>query len=217
LSKLNRLYQQVYQTTKRKVTLGFLGRFSAPKAKIELKLNEAVYTYTDKLTGLISIDPLEDIALEELRLELAGHLKVKWRKGLNSYNSSSSLGTIKIPFTGPMNLRKEQHFEQPFQAAIPLHARPDPFTETELKAKAVAAVKGRPDITHELTLGITFPYVIECLRNYGGCGFVSPPSSVAVNICPGCGRNLEEQWNKKHNEEANQSMNRAMNKSHGFH
>jgi hypothetical protein len=57
--------------------LGFLGRFSAPKAKIELKLNEAVYTYTDKLTGLISIDSLEDIALEELRLELAGHLKVK--------------------------------------------------------------------------------------------------------------------------------------------
>ena len=103
--------------------MGFLGRFSAPKANIELKFNAAAYTYKDKLSGLITFDPLEDFALEELRLELEGTRKVNWRKGFSGYGAHGSFDTIKIPLTGPMNVQKGQHFEQPFQVDIPLYAR----------------------------------------------------------------------------------------------
>lgn len=198
--------------------MGFLRRFSAPKANIELKFNETAYTYKDKLSGMITFDSLEDIALEELRLELEGHAKVSWRKGISGHSSSWSFGTIKISLTGPMNFQKGQRFEQPFQVDIPLYARSDPFVETDLKAKAVVGIKGRPDIAHELPVGIIFPYVIECLRNYGGCGFVSPPSDVAIKTCPSCGRNLEEQWDKKYQDAAHRSAHGSSSgKNSGAH
>ena len=196
--------------SRRRTSLGFLGRFSAPKGNIELKFDKTTYTYTDKLSGLVIFDPLEDFALDELRLELEGHGKVSWRKGFSGYGSSGSLGTIKISLTGPMNVQKGQHFEYPFQVDIPLHAKSDPFTETELKAKAVVGIKDRPDIKHELPVAITFPYVIECLKNYGGCGFISPPSDVAIKTCPNCGSNLEEQWDKKY-----KALHGASSRRHG--
>jgi hypothetical protein len=39
-----------------------------------------VYAYTDKLTGSTSFDPLEDIVVEELRLKVDDHRRVKYRK-----------------------------------------------------------------------------------------------------------------------------------------
>jgi len=53
------------------VSMGFFKKFSAPKANIELKLNEVAYEYTDKLTGRIVLDPQEDISINEFRLEFS--------------------------------------------------------------------------------------------------------------------------------------------------
>jgi hypothetical protein len=191
--------------------LGFFKKFSAPKAKIELKLDEVSYEYTDKLTGRIVVDPQEDIAVNEFRIEFGGNKKIKWRKGLNSYNSNRSLEQIyKIPVGGPVQLQKGQHYEQPFQIDIPVYSRPDPFTELEVKVKGVATVQGRPDLTHEVKPVINFPYIIECLMQYGGCGFVSQPLSEPVKACPSCGKNLEEVWNRKYMDETAKGFSRAM-------
>jgi len=189
-------------TRKEKIDLSFFKKFSAPKAKVELKLEEAAYNYTDKLTGRIILDPQEEISVNEIRLEFGGSRKVRWKKGFSSLNTTSSLETKKIPIGGPVKLQKEQRYEQPFQVNIPLYSRPDLFTETELTVKGIIAVQGRPDITHEIKLGITFPYVIECLRQYGGCGFITQPLPTPILTCPACGKNLEEMWNQKYSDEA---------------
>ena len=185
--------------------MGLFKKFSAPKAKIELKLNEVAYNYTDKLTGRIVLDAQEDISVDEFRIEFGGNKKIKWKKGFSSYSSSSSLASTKIPVGGPVNLQKGQHYEQPFQIDIPQYSKPDPFTELEIKVKGVAAVKGRPDLTHEVKPVINFPYVIECLKEYGGCGFITQPMPNPVKACPKCGNNLEEVWNRKYRDEAREA------------
>lgn len=185
--------------------MGFFKKFSAPKVKIELKLNEVAYEYTDKLTGKIVLDPQEDTSMDGFRLEFGGNKKVKWKKGFSSYSGSSSLETRKIPISGPIQLQKGQHYEQPFQIDIPLFSKPDPFTELEVKIKGVVAVQGRPDLTHEVKPSINFPYVIECDRDYGGCGFITQPLSEPVKACPKCGNNLEEFWNRKYSNEAREA------------
>jgi len=185
--------------------LGFFKKFSAPKAKIELKLDEVAYNYTDKLTGRIVVDPQEETSVNEFRLEFGGNEKVKWNKGFSSFSSSSSLETKKITVGGPVKLQKGQHYEQPFQIGIPQYSRSDLFTEIEVKVKGVATVQGRPDLIHEVKPVITFPYVIECDSDYGGCGFVTQPLSEPITSCPKCSNNLEEVWNRKYSEEARQA------------
>lgn len=185
--------------------MGLFKKFSAPKAKIEVKLNEAVYNYTDKLAGRIVVDPQEEISINDLRLEFSGSKKVKWKKGFSSFSTSSSLETKKISLGGPVKLQKGQNYELPFETAIPMYSRPDPFTETEVKIKGVATVQGRPDLSHEIKLGVTFPYAIECLSEYGGCGYITQPLPTPVFVCPKCGHNLEEMWNRKYSEEARQA------------
>lgn len=185
--------------------MGLFKKFSAPKAKIELKLDEVAYDYKDKLTGRIVLDPEEDILVNEFRLEFQGSKKVKWKKGFSSYSGTSSLDIRKIPIGGPVKLQRGQHHEHPFQINIPQYSRSDPFTELEVKVKGVAAVQGRPDLTHEVKPVINFPYVIECLRSYGGCGFVTQPLSEPVKACPRCGINLEEVWNRQYSDEAREA------------
>ena len=185
--------------------MGFFKKFSAPKANIELKLNEVSYEYTDKLTGRIVIEPQEDMSINEFRLEFGGNRKVKWKKGFSSFNSSSSLETRKAPIGGPVQVARGQHFEQPFQIDIPQYSRSDPFTELEVKVKGVAAIQSRPDLTNEVKLVINFPYVIECLNQYGGCGFMTQPLAEPVKTCPRCGHNLEEVWNKRYSDEAREA------------
>ena len=182
--------------------MGLFKKFKAPQVKIELKLDEVAYNYTDKLTGRIVIDPQEEISVNEFRLEFGGNEKIKWKKGFSSWSSTSSLETKKIPIASPVKLQKGQRYEQPFQIDIPLYSRPDPFTEIEVKVKGVATVQGRPDLTHEVKPVITFPYVIECLTEYGGCGFMTQPLPEPITVCPRCGHNLEEVWNRKYSEEA---------------
>lgn len=180
-------------------------RFSGPKAKTELKLNEVAYEYTDKLAGKIVLDPEEEILIDEFRLEFGGNQKTKWKKGFSSFSGSSSLETKKIPIGGQVKIQKGQHYEQPFQIDIPLYSKPDPFTEIEIKVKGVVATKGRPDLTQEVKPVINFPYVIECLQKYGGCGFTTQPLNEPVKACPKCGNNLEEAWNRKYSDEARQA------------
>jgi hypothetical protein len=189
--------------------MGFFKKFSAPKANIELKLNEVAYEYTDKLTGRIVLDPQEDISINEFRLEFGGNRKVKWKKGFSSFNSSSSLETRKIPVGSPVQLTKGKHYEQPFQTDIPQYSRSDPFTELEVKVKGVATVQGRPDLTNEVKPVINFPYVIECLSQYGGCGFITQPLAEPVKACPKCGHNLEEVWNRRYSDEAREAAQGA--------
>jgi hypothetical protein len=184
--------------------LGLFKKFSAPKAKIEMKLTEVSYEYTDKLTGRMVVDSQEEISVDEFRLEFSGSRKIKWKKGFSSYSSSSSLETRKIPVGGPIRLQKGQHYELPFQVDIPLYSKPDPFTEIEAKVKGVAAAKGRPDLSNEVKPIINFPYIIECSTKYGGCGFITQPSSEPIKACPKCGNNLEEVWNREYSEEARQ-------------
>jgi hypothetical protein len=182
--------------------MGFFKKFSGPKAKMELKLDEVAYEYTDKLTGKIALDPEEDISIDEFRIEFGGNKKVKWKKGFSSYSGTSSLDMRKISIGGPIKLQKGQHYEQPFKIDIPSYRRPDPFTELEIKVKGVIAIHGRPDLTHELKPAINLPYVIECSRGYGGCGFSTEPMSEPVKACPKCGNNLEEMWNRQYSDEA---------------
>lgn len=189
--------------------MGFFKKFSAPKVKIELKLNEVAYEYTDKLTGKIVLDPDEDLAVNEFRVEFSGSEKVKWKKGFSSFSTSSSLDTRKVPIGNPVSLQKGQHYEQPFQIDIPLYSKPDPFTELEIKVKGVATVQGRPDLTHEIKPAINFPFVIECSTEYGGCGFTTQPLSEPVKACPRCGNNLEEIWNRKYSDEAREASQGA--------
>ena len=201
-------------------------RFSAPKAKMELKLDEVAYEYTDKLSGKIVIDPEEEICTDELRLEFSGSKKSKFKKeGSSRFSSfeakpshigisvggqksaqlsgsSESLEAKTIHVSGPVTLQKGQHYEVPFKIDIPRYSRSDPFIEIEIKVKGVVATKGRPDLTHEVKPVINFPYVVECSQKYGGCGFTTPPLAEPPRVCPKCGNNLEEVWNRKYSEES---------------
>jgi predicted RNA-binding Zn-ribbon protein involved in translation (DUF1610 family) len=187
--------------SKEVTTMGFFKKFSAPKAKIELKLNEVSYDYTDKLAGRIVVDPQEEIAADEFRLEFGGNQKIKWKKGFSSFSSSSSLETRKITVAGPTQLQKGQHYEQPFQIDIPIYSKPDPFSEIEIKVKGVVAAKGRPDLSNEVKPVINFPFVIECTS----CGFTTQPMAEPVKACPKCGNNLEEVWNRKYSDAAREA------------
>ena len=189
--------------------MGLFKKFKASKAKIELKLDEVAYGANDKFTGRIVMDPQEDISVYEFRLEFGGKKKIKWKKGFSSLSTTSSLETKKIPIGGPVNLENGQHFEQPFQIDIPFYSKPDPFTEIEVNVKGVAAVQGRPDLTHEVKPAINFPYVIGCLSEYGGCGFVTEPLQEPVKICPKCGNNLEEVWNRKYKDQLKKTQARS--------
>ncbi len=189
--------------------MGLFKKFKASKAKIELKLDEVAYGANDKFTGRIVVDPQEDILVNEFRLEFGGKKKIKWKKGFSSLSTTSSLETKKIPIGGSVNLENGQHFEQPFQIDIPFYSKPDPFTEIEVNVKGVAAVQGRPDLTHEVKPVINFPYVIGCLSEYGGCGFVAEPLQEPVKICPKCGNNLEEVWNRKYKDQMKKTQARS--------
>lgn len=189
--------------------MGLFKKFSAPKARITLELNEVTYDYKDKLTGRIILEPQENIAVDGFRLEFSGSKKVKWKKGLRSVNSTFPLEIRKIPIGGAVKLQKGQRYEQPFQIDIPLYPKPDPFTENKVKIKGVVVIKDRPDLTCEVKPVINFPYVIECVRSYGGCGFTTQPLSELVNVCPKCGSNLEDIWNRKYGEEAKAAAHEA--------
>ena len=193
--------------------LGFFKKFSAPKAKIELKLDEVAYNYTDKLTGRIVVDPQEEISINEFRIEFGGNKKIKWKKGFRSHSSTSPLEKRKIPVGNPVELKNGQHYEQPFQLSIPLYSKPDIFTEIEVNVKGVAAIQGRPDLTHEVKPAIIFPYVIECPMQYGGCGFITQPLSEPIKACPKCGNNLEEAWNRKY-EDSMKEMGKGLSEAH---
>ena len=182
--------------------MGLFKKLKAPKGKIELRLDEVSYEAADKLTGKILLDPAEDISVEEFRIEFDVKEKVKWKKGFSSYNSTSPLETRKIPVGGSAKLAKGQHHELPFEIDIPQYSRSDPFTELEVTVKGVSAVPDRPDLTSDVKPVINFLYVTECPRQYGGCGFISQPSTEPVKICPKCSHNLEEAWNRKYSDES---------------
>jgi len=175
-----------------------LKRFSAPKAKIELKLSELGYESTDKLTGQIVLDPQEEIAIDEFRLEFNGTRITEWEKGFLSHSSFVNEQTRKITVGPPIKLSPSQHHEQPFQVDIPQFSRPDPFTDIVVRIKGVAIIQGRRALTNEVKVAINFPYVIECERRYGGCGFITQPMAKPIKVCPKCGNNLEEVWNRKY-------------------
>lgn len=178
--------------------MGLFKKFRPPKAKIDLKLDEVAYDATShKFRGRIVVDPQEDVAVDELRLEFDATEKVE-REG---FRFSSRLRTEEISIGGSVKLRKGQHYEQPFQIDIPLLSKRLSFMEIEVKMKGVVAVKGRPDLTHELKSAIDSPYIIECLKEYGGCGFKTQPLSDPISVCPKCKSNLEEIWKRKFREE----------------
>lgn len=180
---------------------GFMGlfkRFRAPKAKIELKLDEVAYDATShKISGRIVVRPREDVSVDELRLEFGATEKGKF----GSFRFSYSMRKEEISIAGPVKLQKGQHCEKPFQINIPLLSKRAPFTEIEVKMKGVVAVKGRPDLTREIKSAINSPYIIECLKEYGGCGFITQPVSEPISVCPKCKSNLEEIWSRKIREE----------------
>ena len=62
---------------------------------------------------------------------------------------------------------------------------------------------------HEVKPVINFPYVIECLQRHGGCGFTTQPMPEPVNVCPKCGNNLEEVWNRKYKDELKATQARS--------
>lgn len=184
------------------IILGFLRRFTAPKAKIELKLNEAVYETRDKMEGRILVDSQEDVEMSGFKLEFNPTATVKWKSGWSSFNESSGIEGTDIPVGEAVKLQKGQQYEQPFQVNIPFWSKPDPFTEIEVKVKAVATIEGRPDLTHQIQPVISCPYVIECLEDFGGCGFVTQPLSQPIETCPNCNRSLKDIWDQKYREMA---------------
>lgn len=175
----------------------------APKANLELRFDEDAYDYRDKMTGRILVDSQEDILVDEFRLEFDACKKIRGKNA--RYSFSLPLETTTIPIGNPTNLQKGKHYELPFQIQIPSYFKPDSYTEIEVKVKAVAAVTGRPDLTHEAKSTITFPYVIECPKGYGGCGYTTRPLERPGTACPKCGNNLEEIWNRKMRQQASQA------------
>ena len=178
--------------------MGFFKKFSAPKAKIELKLNEVVYNSNDKMEGRIALDPQEDVEIDEFRVEFHAEEMIKWRSGGSRFSTSNFLDEKKIPVGGSIKLQKGQHHEQPFQINIPFYKKEDPFTEIEIGVKGVAAVKGRPDLTHKIQPMINYPYIIKCLAEFGGCGYVTEPLSQPIETCPNCKRDLRDIWERKY-------------------
>jgi hypothetical protein len=175
----------------------------APKVNLELRFDEAVYDYKDKMTGRIILDAQEDILVDEFRLEFDACKKVRGKNARHSF--SLPLETRTIPIGNSTILQKGQHYELPFQIQIPSYSKPDPYTEIEVKVKGVAAVTGRPDLTHEARPTINFPYVIECPKEHGGCGYTTRPLRRPVTACPKCGNNLEEIWDSKIRQQASRA------------
>ena len=184
--------------------MGFLKIFRAPKAKIELKLDKIVFEMRDGLTGRVVIEPQEDITVNELRLEFAGVRKIRWQSGSRgSLAIDELLSTNKISIGGSVFLHTGQDYEQGFHVDIPPYSKSNHFvTEMDVKVKCVAVFEGRPDLTCELKPAINFPYIIECLVDYGGCEFVTPPSPQPAETCPKCGKNLRQIWDAYFNTQA---------------
>ncbi|UCC32887.1 MAG: sporulation protein [Candidatus Bathyarchaeota archaeon] len=189
--------------------MGIFGKFKKPKGKIEVQLDRAAYEATDRFTGRIVVAAEEEMPVDEFRVEIRGDSKTEWKQkgrwGSSSLNISSTLGTESIPLAGPMKLSKGQRYEQRFQVDIPKHTRPDPFTEIEMKVKGVVAINGRLDLTHEVKPQVNLPYVMECPRKYGGCGFTTQPIMEPIDTCPKCGYKLEEGTNRKYEDRLKES------------
>ncbi|MFW6117012.1 MAG: hypothetical protein ACOC6G_00320 [Thermoproteota archaeon] len=62
-------------------------------------------------------------------------------------------------------------------------------------------IHGKSDLKHEFKPTVNLPYVIECPKKYGGCGFITEPIMEPVKICPKCGYDLEEGINRKYKDQ----------------
>ena len=189
--------------------MGIFGKFKKPKGKIEVKLDKTVYDAADKFTGQVIVDAEEEMSVDEFRVEISAKSKTKWKEkgrwGGSSLDTSSSLETKKTSLGGPMRLSKGQHYEQRFQVDIPEYARPDPFTKIEIEVKAVVAISGRPSLTHEVKPEANLPYVMECPKKYGGCGFTTQPIMEPIDVCPKCGYSMEEGITRKYRAQLKES------------
>lgn len=188
--------------------MSIFSKFTHPRGDLSLKFDKESFDYNEELTGKLIINPKEDFQAESLCLEITPVEKTHTQH----YESSNDVNMVMRALNSQIHITRDVAFEQPFRTQIPFKSMSYPFTQVELRVRGVVWVKGRHSLTCELVPKVNYPYIVECRREFGGCGWVSESSLSLISECPGCGLSLQRIWDAK--AKALEEQARAVARSH---
>ena len=129
--------------------MGFLNRFTQPKAEIDLKIT-SVDLNENKITGCVSLSCTEAFKLDDVRLEAqVSEIHTQTNVGLTGIKVNQHRDVYldqKFPLSGVIEGSAGYKGEFPFEIVIPVPVSKH-GNKVDFKLKAVANIKGRPDIT----------------------------------------------------------------------
>ena len=145
-----------------------LKRLAPPKAQISIVLEKYSLEAGLPFKGNATLSGQENLQIEEVRIEASVENE--------SYNSLENLYRQDVPLSQSFDLNSGDSKTFPFEVNFPWYSRDGGLVIYRLKA--VASIRGRPDVTREVTPSVLPPR--------------SLPSTPAVKLqCMCCGTMLE--------------------------
>jgi predicted Zn-ribbon and HTH transcriptional regulator len=168
--------------------VGLFKRFEPVKAEIALNLENYTVADGEPFKGTTVLTASEDLHVDEVRIDVRiteeSQSETKSTKGFSmegsSYKSINYVFSQNIPVSQGFDIGKGESKEIPFEVNVRMWPATDGHIVYHLKA--VANVKGRPDVTKEVNPTILPAARVRC--QYCGASFELDPS---VSKCPSCG------------------------------
>jgi hypothetical protein len=202
--------QIIYKVAAQRVSLGpymsFFKRLMPLKANMSIDLASSVVEQGQPFKGVAALDAKESFMVEEVRMEITvkeSYQEPVWERDSNGNqhqvikNVENIRYSQKVPVSQSFEMVNGSRKEFPFEVTIPMYTPSKPGGNITYSLKAVANVKGRPDVTRSVNPMITPSTVatriierevIKVPCKY--CGALVELTADA-NKCPSCGAPLK--------------------------
>jgi len=135
--------------------MSFLKRLMPLRADISLQVEKLNVQDGEPIKGIVNLESKEAFKIEVVRLEVRVEETWKeWRQMHTSRGSQSSRTTVHatvysndVPLSEPFDIARGEKKDFPFEVMIPMYQ--PTRGQITYSLKAVASVKGRPDVTKE--------------------------------------------------------------------
>jgi len=186
--------------------LGFFKRLVPLKAQMNLNVENISVAEGMPIKGKAVLAPEENFQVEHVRMELRvweKYMEDQWvregnqdvRRTVEKRDTRYSQNVI---ISQPFEAQKENSIEYPFEVTMPRYVASRNNGEIIYSLKAVADVKGRPDVTREISPSIlpappqvvsgapSNPVITIMCTLHGGMITLAP----GMTSCPSCGAPL---------------------------
>jgi hypothetical protein len=185
--------------------MSFFKRLVPLKADIRLELEKPVVENGQPFKGTATLDAKEAFKVEQVRIEVKvkeSYTEPQWERDPSGNQRQKMVKKVDVRFSQDVSVSQAFDIAKGDQKRIPLEATVPMFQPSRFggailySLKAVAAVKGRPDVTAEVTPSVTPSTVVtqviqkEIVKvpcKY--CGTLVELTS-GVNKCPNCGSHI---------------------------